>query len=208
MRGSSQLEDDIAVMTSRSNILKTLRRLDFTVTYHERSRFITKERYDYPPFRVRLDSSALQACGIPITIRVNPADSTYSVSAEGKNINLYNPQTQEVMDEFVADFKLNETVRMGQPFSADHLGFSIDFLEDRRYDPETEYFFQVHSLEQQLMNYGSRLTVEAPDSKRPYRSADHDRPIAAQRDRLHQQADGDLHRKRIVQAAAKGPQDH
>lgn len=165
VRGSSQLEDDIAVMTSRSNILKTLRRLDFTVTYHERSRFITKERYDYPPFRVRLDSSALQACGIPITIRVNPADSTYSVSAEGKNINLYNPQTQEVMDEFVADFKLNETVRMGQPFSADHLGFSIDFLEDRRYDPETEYFFQVHSLEQQLMNYGSRLTVEAPDSK-------------------------------------------
>ncbi len=165
VRGSSQLEDDIAVMTSRTNILKTLRRLDFTVTYHEKARFITKERYDYPPFRVHLDSSSLQIVGVPIYVRVNTADSTYTVSAQGRNVQLYNLQTQEVMDEFVAEYNLNRTVRMGEPFSADHLGFRIDFPEDRTYSPGSEYFFRIHSLDQQLMNYGSRLMVESADSK-------------------------------------------
>lgn len=165
VRGSSQLEDDIAVMTSRSNILKTLRRLDFTVTYHEKSGFITKERYDYPPFRVRLDSSALQVIGIPIHVRVNTRDSIYTVFAEGRNVQLYNLQTQEVMDEFVADYRVEQSQRMGRPISAQHLGFSIDFPQDRSYDSGTEYFFRIHSLEQQLMNYGSRLAVEVPDSK-------------------------------------------
>lgn len=165
VKGSSQLEDDIAVMTSRTNILKTLRRLDFTVSYHERTRFITKERYDYPPFRVKLDSSALQVTGIPIHVRVNTADSTYTVTAQGKNVQLYNLQTQEVMDEFLPEYNLNKSQRMGLPFVADHLSFLGVFPEDRTYDGASEYFFHIHSLDEQLLNYGSRLGVEVPDSK-------------------------------------------
>lgn len=165
VRGSSQLEDDIAIMTSRTNILKTLRRLDFSVTYYERSNFMTKERYDYPPFKVHLDSVAVQITGIPIFVSVDKQAGTYTVSAEGENVRLYNLQQQELMDEFLPSYRINQTARIGEPFVGDHLSFRIDFPEDRTYSTRSEYFFHIVSLEQQLMNYGSRLQVEVPDNK-------------------------------------------
>ena len=52
VRGSSQLEDDIALLTSRSMVVKALNRLDFGVSYHTTHRFLTQEHYIFPPFRV------------------------------------------------------------------------------------------------------------------------------------------------------------
>ncbi len=165
VRGSSQLEDDIALMTSRSNILKTLRRLDFGVSYYEKANFMTQERYDYPPFRINLDSVAVQVTGIPIHVVVDRNSGTYTVKAEGKNVRLYNVQKQELLDEFLGEYNVNQTVAIGQPFVGDHLSFKIDFPEDRTYDAEADYFFYIVSLEQQLINYSTRLGVEVPEDK-------------------------------------------
>lgn len=163
VKGNSQLEDDIALMTSRSNIMKTLRRLDFGISYYETKNFMTNERYDYPPFRVTLDSAAVVITSVPVHVQVDRTKKTYRVKAEGENVRLYNVQTQELMDEFIAEYKVDQTLPIGQPFVGDHLSFKIDFPADREYESKSDYFFKVNSLEAQFMNYSTRLSVEAPE---------------------------------------------
>lgn len=163
VKGSSQLEDDIALMTSRSNMIKTLQRLDFGVSYYETKNFMTNERYDYPPFRVSLDTAAVVVTSLPIHVKVDRSANTYRVTAEGENVRLYNNQTQELMDEFIEEYKLDVTQKIGEPFVGDHLNFKIEFPEDREYDSGTDYFFKINSLEAQYMNYSARLGVELPD---------------------------------------------
>ena len=164
VRGNSQLEDDIALMTSRSNVLKTLNRLDLGVSYYETHNFLTVERYEYPPFLVKLDSVAVQVTGIPIYVTIDKAAGTYRVQAEGENVMLYNVQRQVIVDEFLPEYKLDQTVAVGQPFVGDHLSFSITFPEDRKYDKRSDYFFRINSLEGLLVNYRSRLGVTPPDN--------------------------------------------
>lgn len=163
VKGNSQLEDDIALMTSRSNMLRTLQRLDFGVSYYERKNFMTGEHYDYPPFHVKIDSVAVVVSGIPIHVKVDRVAKTYRIIAEGENLRLYNVQKQELVDDFVTDYKIDQTVPIGQPFVGDHLSFKIDFPADRVYEPGTDYFFKINSLEAQFMNYSSRLSIEPPE---------------------------------------------
>ncbi|MBK7385042.1 MAG: hypothetical protein IPI81_17155 [Flavobacteriales bacterium] len=144
--------------------MKPLRRLDFGVAYYETHDFVTEERYDYPPFRVRLDSVAVQVAGVKIHVKVDRVAKTYSVSAEGQNVQLFNVQKQELMGDFLPEYKVEETLAIGQPFSAQNLSFRIEFPEDRVYEAGSDYYFKIVSLDQQFMNYISRLNVEPPES--------------------------------------------
>ena len=163
VKGNSQLEDDIALMTSRNNMIKTLQRLDFGISYYETKNFMTIERYDYPPFKVTLDSVAVVVTSIPIHVKVDPVAKTYRVTASGENIRLYNVQKQELADEFVSEYKIDQTVPIGQPFVGENLSFRIEFPEDREYEAGSDYFFKISSLEAQYMNYSTRLSVEPPE---------------------------------------------
>lgn len=163
VRGSSQLEDDIALLTSRSMVVKALNRLDFGVSYHTTHRFLTQEHYIFPPFRVALDSVSVQVAGVPIHVRVDRAAGTYRVTAEASNVRLYNVQKQEFLQEFVAEYKLDQTARIGEPFVGEHLSFHIEFPDDRQYRGDVDYFFQINSLDGLVMNYGSRLGVSEPE---------------------------------------------
>lgn len=163
VRGSSQLEDDIALLTSRSMIVKTLRRLDFGVSYHTTRNFLTQEHYGFPPFRVQLDSVSVQVVGVPIHVKVDRAAGTYRVTAKGKNVSLYNVQKQETLEEYIAEYELDQTARIGEPFVGNHLSFHIEFPEDRDYRADTDYFFRINSLDGQVMNYGGRLSVAEPE---------------------------------------------
>lgn len=162
VRGNSQIEDDIALLTSRSMLVKTLNRLDFGVSYHTTKRYLTQETYSFPPFRVQLDSVSVQVTGIPIHVKVDRAAGTYRVKAKGKNVMLYNVQKQEIVEAYVPEFDLDQTVPIGEPFVGNHLSFRIEFPEDREYSAETDYFFRINSLDAQVMNYGGRLSVSEP----------------------------------------------
>ncbi|MBK7385097.1 MAG: hypothetical protein IPI81_17460 [Flavobacteriales bacterium] len=105
--------------------MKTLRRLDFGVAYYETHDFMTEERYDYPP-------SACDWIPWPCRWRAKIhvkgwCGETYSVSAEGQNVQLFNVQKQELMGDFLPEYKVEETLAIGQPFSAQNLSFRIEF---------------------------------------------------------------------------------
>ncbi|MBK6626149.1 MAG: polysaccharide biosynthesis tyrosine autokinase [Flavobacteriales bacterium] len=147
LRSGGDIEDHIAILTSRSNVEKTLKRLDFGISFYEERRFLKQERYDYPPYKITLDTASLQITGVPIHVSVDLAAGTYRVKAEGKNVRLYNVKRQEVVSEFMEQVDIDQTAKVGEPFVGDKLSFHIEFPEDRRYDTESDYYFYINSLE-------------------------------------------------------------
>jgi capsular exopolysaccharide synthesis family protein len=164
LRGSTDIEDQISVLTSRSNITKTLKRLDLGINYFETDNLLTVEKYEYPPFFVKLDTLALQVTDIPVYVSVDRAKGTYRVKAKGRNVQLYNVQKQEVMPEFIPDYEVDQTVAVGQPFVAKNLGFTIEFPEDRQYDGK-DHFFIIRNLDGLVNEYRGKVLAEPLSDK-------------------------------------------
>jgi len=164
LRGSTDIEDQISVLTSRSNITKTLKRLDLGINYFETDNLLTVEKYEYPPFFVKLDTLALQVTDIPVHVSVDRVKGTYRVKAKGRNVQLYNVQKQEVMPEFIPDYEVDQTVAVGQPFVAKNLGFTIEFPEDRQYDGK-DHFFIIRNLDGLVNEYRGKVLAEPLSDK-------------------------------------------
>lgn len=164
---NGEIEDQIAVLTSRTNIRKTIKRLDFDISYFETKNFRTIEKYDYPPFYIKLDSSSMQVIGVSIYIEPQLNDSgrvgSYRVKAEGENVEMYALSSQEVADEYIDEFLIDTVFEVGVPFVGDHLAFEIEFPEDRVYKAE-EYFFRINSLSGMVNSWRGNLRV-SPLSK-------------------------------------------
>ncbi len=153
LSNSSDMEDKIAMLTSNRMMTSTLQRLGFGITYYETEFFKTQERYLYPPFYVKLDSVAVQVIDIPVYVSVDTVAHAYRVKAKGKNVRLYNVQTQEILPESLPKYELDQTVPMDSAFVGDHLSFRITFPEDRTYKKNTDYFFVLNSLTDLVASY-------------------------------------------------------
>lgn len=164
LRSSADLEDKVAVLTSRTNVARALQRLNFGVSYHETTNFLTTEKFDYPPFFVKLDTVAIQVVGIPIQISVDRKAGTYRVQAKGSNVMLYNVGKQELMEEFIPIYEVDRVVKIGEPFVDQNLSFTIEFPADRVYKEQSKYFFKLNSLDDLVLSYRGR-TIAAPLSK-------------------------------------------
>ena len=160
---SSDIEDQVAVLTSVSNMTKALKRLDFGITYYERKNFMTTEKYEYPPFHVKLDTVAIQVHDVPIHIEVDREAGTYRVKAKAKYARHYNLQKQTELETFYTDYNIDRTVKIGEPFSDEGLSFQIEFPADRNYSRKKEQFFTINSLDGLIASYRAR-TVAAPIS--------------------------------------------
>lgn len=156
---SADIEDQIAQLTSVTNLTKTLKRLDFGISYFERKNFLTQEKYEYPPFIVTLDTVAVQVNGVPIHIQVDTAKGVYRVKTQAENAPLYNVQKQMELEGFIPDYKVDQTQVIGQPFVANGLGFTIEFPKDRVYSKGTDYYFTINSLDALVAEYRAKTTA-------------------------------------------------
>ncbi|MCB0795965.1 MAG: polysaccharide biosynthesis tyrosine autokinase, partial [Flavobacteriales bacterium] len=134
------------------------------ISYFERKNYLTQERYDYKPFVVKLDTASLQVVGVPIYVQIDRDQGTYRVTAEGKNVELYNVQQELISDLFIEEVAIDQVARIGEPFVGDHLSFTIEFPEDRKYSSDSEYFFYINSLSGNVGYYRGKLSV-APISE-------------------------------------------
>ncbi|HMC97418.1 MAG TPA: Wzz/FepE/Etk N-terminal domain-containing protein, partial [Flavobacteriales bacterium] len=160
LSSSADLEDKVSVLTSRTNMKRTLRRLDFGISYFETTNFLTLERYEYPPFIVKLDTVAIQVVGVPVHVSVDRTAGTYRVRSHSSNVRLYNVEKQEVLDDFIADYDIDQTTPIGKAFVGDHLSFTIDFPADREYRSRSEYFFVINGLEDLVVDYRGKCQAE------------------------------------------------
>src|SRR5579859_609078 len=102
----TEIEDEIGILKSFSLVGSTLQRLDFGVSYFEKTNFKGQEKYgDECPFRIELDSTVNQVVGVPVYVKRTTA-KTYSVHAAGKNVgtfNFYTNQSADVLRTFAVD---------------------------------------------------------------------------------------------------------
>ncbi len=159
----SDIEDQVAVLTSVSNMTKALKRLDFGITYYERKNFMTTEKYEYPPFHVKLDTVAIQVHNVPIHVEVDREAGTYRVTAKAKYARHYNLQKQTELESFYTDYNIDRTMKIGEPFSDQGLSFQIEFPADRTYSKKKQSFFMINSLDGLIASYRAR-TQAAPIS--------------------------------------------
>ncbi|MFT3886358.1 MAG: polysaccharide biosynthesis tyrosine autokinase [Flavobacteriales bacterium] len=162
LSSNGELEDQISVLMSYANILKTVKKLDFTVTYYEEKNFLRKEAYANKPFIVKLDSG-LQVTDVPIEITPNIAAGTYRVKAKGKNVHLFDPKQQRTVDEFVPQWSVDAEVRMADHFQDEHLSFFIEWPKDRTYSKAVKYTFAISSPDG-LAGYYRSKTMTSPQS--------------------------------------------
>lgn len=159
--GNSDIEDQVEVLTSFTNMTKTLRRLDFGISYFERKNFLTSEKYEYPPFHVRLDTVAVQVYGFPIHVEVDRQAGTYRVHAKADFAPLYNVQKQVQLESFLIDYEIDQEARIGEPFVAEGLSFTIDFPEDRDYGPGVSHYFTINALDALVSEYRAKTVAVA-----------------------------------------------
>lgn len=158
--GNADVEDMVAVLTSYTNITKTLKRLDFGISYFETKNFLTTEKFEYPPFYVKLDTMAVQVYGVPVHVGVDRDAGTYRVKAKAKYAPLYNVQKQIELEDFIIDYEVDQEARIGEPFVAEGLSFTIEFPEDRHYGPDVEHHFTINSLDALVAEYRAKTAAE------------------------------------------------
>ncbi|HNE80242.1 MAG TPA: polysaccharide biosynthesis tyrosine autokinase [Flavobacteriales bacterium] len=153
LKTDAELEDEITMIRSVSNMTATLRKLDFTIGYFVKENFLTKEEYGTAPYVVHMDTSSLQICGLAVHVKVDTLAGTWRVSAAGKNVHLYDLRTEKVDDGFLPKVEIDELVALGQPFKSKYLSFNIELLPGRAMKAGSEYFFFLNPMDEQLRQW-------------------------------------------------------
>ncbi|MGQ1890675.1 GumC family protein [Thermophagus sp. OGC60D27] len=90
--GERNLDNQIAVLTSRDIIRKTIDQLDFHISYFAAGRLKDTEIYPNPGFVVEFDSSASQITGIPVNVTILD-DQHFELSVKTTNYAVLNFQS-------------------------------------------------------------------------------------------------------------------
>jgi tyrosine-protein kinase Etk/Wzc len=94
--GQRSLDNQIAVLTSRDIVRKTVNQLDFHISYFAAGRVKNTEIYSNPGFHVLMDSSASQILNVPLYLTVlNENQFRLSVKSEGYNTIKYETETTQ-----------------------------------------------------------------------------------------------------------------
>lgn len=161
LKSDAELEDEITMIRSVTNMTNTLKKLDFGISYFGKKNFLTKEFYDAPPFQVRMDSSILQLCGVPVYVTIDTVSRTFRVKVEAKNVGLYDMRTNEMSEQFEPRVNIDETVGLDAPFTAHpRLHFTLTIPKGSAVDRKTEYFFYLNSMDELLRQWGGSTSVD------------------------------------------------
>jgi capsular exopolysaccharide synthesis family protein len=161
LKSDAELEDEITMIRSVSNMTNTLKKLDFSIGYFESANFLTKEVYDAPPFIVRMDSATTQMCGVAVHVKVDTLAGTWRVKAKAKNVRLYDLRSsQMITDDFLRNVEIDEIVALGQPFKHEHLFFSIELPKPYVMNAKSDYFFVLNPMDELLRQWQGATSVD------------------------------------------------
>lgn len=165
LRKPSSIADEIGILRSNSVVEKTIRELDFGVSYFTKKDFLTQEKYGNSPFTIEIDSVVSQMIGVPVYVELI-SSTRFRVQASGKNVSIYNPYTNRV-ESVVSQVEINEEVPLGKPFVNKYLSFSVEFSGPFKVDSDTKTFFVLQQIQSLTESYRNRLSI-APISSESF----------------------------------------
>lgn len=147
--GVNQFENQAIVLTSRKQIEKTLRQLDFGVSYFKEEFFKTEEIYKDSPFRVIIDSSEVKPSNISFRLKFISKDQFHIT----------------VTDEVKAgkDIKFSKTVKFFEKVTHPMFSFSIVPVEEKLPGSGYEnnvYRFHINTMSKLIWSYQNRTRLE------------------------------------------------
>ncbi len=157
------IADEIGILQSNSIVEKTIRELDFGVSYFTKKDFVTQEKYGNSPFTIEIDSVVSQAIAVPVYIELI-SSTRYKVTVSGKNVSIYNPYTNQVED-VVQQIDLEEEVPLGKPYKNKYLSFTVKFNAANKVDRETKSFFVLQRIQTLTDSYRRKLSIEPISSE-------------------------------------------
>lgn len=160
LQNDAELTDEIAMISSVTNMTKTLKKLNFAVSYYARKDFMNSELYERTPFVVQLDSSDLQICGTAVNVKLDTVAGTYRVKVRSKYVALYDMRTDKVSDKFLTKLDIDRTFKLGEECNEQYLRFKLEIPKGRQVNSTTEYLFVLNSLDELVRQWQGATAVE------------------------------------------------
>jgi capsular exopolysaccharide synthesis family protein len=150
-RNQKKVLNEIEILKSFSLATKTVKQLDFDVSYMAVGRSGIKESvlYNNSPFIVEYDSINTNPIGYPIFIDI--------LNKEYYEISIDN------------NFNIKEKVKFGQKFEAANFSFTIVLRSPEAIDPQggySKYYFYFNDISGLAVQYKGMLNIESNDAKR------------------------------------------
>jgi uncharacterized protein involved in exopolysaccharide biosynthesis len=131
------VENEIGKLTSFTLSYRTIKKLDFEISYFVQEGLVKKELYHSAPFKVVFDSTVPQAVSLHYSMKILNK-SEYLLEADAELIEKYMfSQTKLLKDTVYDRIEINEKHRFGEPVNNGYNIFKI-ILNDK-FDPEEDF---------------------------------------------------------------------
>ena len=125
------IENEVGVLSSYSLTERTLKNLDFFVSYYEEENFIAKELYGDHPFEVIFDTGHIQPVNMEFKVKILSA-SKFAIQAEAENVTLYDYSRYKELEEKYPVLKFSDTLYFGQQLEGESYSFHLVLRPDAK----------------------------------------------------------------------------
>jgi capsular exopolysaccharide synthesis family protein len=161
-----KIEDEIGVLNSYEMVFNTLHRLDFNVSYHvvkdswlnRLKPMVVKEIYEDVPFKIILDSAAVQLLNVPVYVEQVPGGA-FRLRAEADRANIYDFGLFSSLGE-VTDVKIDTIIGANEHFNSKYFNFSFLVNDFPEADNGEKFYFVVRSTDGLTASYQNRLQAK------------------------------------------------
>ncbi len=157
------IANEINILRSNRLLKKTLKGLNFGVSYFTKKILTTREHYTDFPFTVEILENKSQLVSTPIQIE-KISDKKYRISLEASNFRLSKfPEGQTTT--FKDNINLSESHLFGDTLKYPYLNILVHFQNDAslKYDEEVKHFFVINDLQSLVRKYRRKLDIAQVD---------------------------------------------
>jgi len=160
--GSSNLYNQMTILRSRPIIQKTLKELNFEVSYFLKGEIIEREIYTNAPYTVYWEKDHPQLVNLDFAVRAEN-DSIVHLVASGENIRVHDYQSAENI-KTLAQVHIETKARVGERIAGEDYAFRIITKDGFRTQDNLEYIFSFNTKIQLLSRYRARLSLKTGDN--------------------------------------------
>ena len=152
----------MGILKSYQLHLRTMKTLDFEVSYFSEGKFKTSERYSATPYKVTLDKSSDQIVDKRFLIdRIDDAKFKLSISSKS-GLKLFNYATDEFTNLNDSIIEFSEEFFFGQQIEHEYFSFKVEYMPElmERYDDE-KFYFKLNDYIKLANKYKSKVKLRA-----------------------------------------------
>jgi tyrosine-protein kinase Etk/Wzc len=167
--GTSQLEDELAVLSSYATFSQTVEELNqylslyrFDPTLGKMGKFFSKEIYQ-EDIDIQLDTNGVQAVEVPIYLTFTN-DKYYEVKINADHAELYSYKNHRTEGQ-KNDVSFAQRGTVGERFSSPYATFTVKLQPGFSPQPGARYYFTAHTLKNLAEQYQSRTSFSPISEK-------------------------------------------